>query len=99
VASPDNLKSPEPDGLPHRKHWFHGLGVTFGEYGDQTVHWHPCCGEREVVDAALDSGTDTDQTDCDWALIGVGRKCGGKGTRHWTQSLQARVESSAALDG
>jgi len=77
------------------------LWSTFGEYGDQTVHWHPCSGEREVVDAALDSGTDIelDQTSCDWALIGVGRTCGGKGTRHWTQSLQARVDASEALDG
>lgn len=82
------------------RHWFHALWGRFGPYGDQTVHYHPCSGDADEIDAALDAGTERDlpDTDCDWALIGVGRDCGGNKTRHWRQSLGARVEASSAWD-
>ena len=81
------------------KHWFHAISWHFGAYGDQTVHVHSCCGDADEIEAAIMDGTDArlPQTDCDWALIGVGRSCGGNKTRHWTQSLEARLEASEAL--
>lgn len=84
---------------PHH-HWFHAIAWHFGEYGDQTVHVHSCCGDVDEIEAAILAGTDQtmSQTDCDWALIGVGRDCGGNKTRHWRQSLGARVEASSVWD-
>jgi len=82
------------------KHWFHALAWRFGEYGDQSVHVHSCCGDADEIDAAMMDGTDRTmpQTDCDWALIGVGSQCDGPKTRHWRQSLEARGEAHAAWD-
>lgn len=84
----------------NHRHWFHGIGCRFGQYGDQNVHYHPCCGDADEIDAAIDNGTDRTmpQTDCDWAMIGVGGVCGGSKTRHWSQSLEARIEAEAAWD-
>jgi len=81
-------------------HWFHAIGCRFGEYGDQNVHYHPCSGDADEIDAAIMDGTDRSlpQTDCDWALIGVDQHCGGKQTRHWSQSLRSRVEAAEAWD-
>jgi hypothetical protein len=84
----------------NHKHWFHGMYFHFGEYGDQSVHVHPCQGDANEIDAAIMAGTDRSlpDTDCDWAVIGVGRACGGKQTRHWSQSLGARGEAREALE-
>jgi hypothetical protein len=78
---------------PKHKHWFHALWATPGPYGDQSVHYHPCSGDAEIIDTALDNGTDRtlELEPCDWALFGVGRNCGGKKSRHWRQSLHNRV--------
>jgi hypothetical protein len=72
----------------------------FGQYGDQSVHVHSCSGDADEIEAAIMAGTDRSlpQTDCNWALIGVGRGCGGKNTRHWQQSLGARIEAEEAWD-
>jgi len=86
--------------VTNHRHWFHAIAWHFGEYGDQTVHVHSCSGDTDEIEAAIMAGTDQTmpQTDCDWALLGVGRHCGGKGTRHWRQSLEARVQAYTDRD-
>lgn len=55
------------------KHAFAALFFTFGQYGRQDVHVHPCIhGE---------SG------DCARALIGHGRRCDGDPANHWRETL------------
>ena len=82
------------------RHWFHGMWFHLGEYGDQTVHVHPCSGDADIIDAALANGTERSlpEMPCDWAVIGVGRSCGGKKTRHWRQSLADRLDAQQARD-
>jgi hypothetical protein len=57
-------------------------------------------GDADLIDAAMDDGTDNvlELPSCCWALIGVGRDCGGRKTRHWSQSLDARIASVLAWD-
>jgi hypothetical protein len=78
------------------RHWFTSLWWNFGEYGDQSVHVHSCCGDADEIERAISEGRNHHDDSCDWVLIGVGRNCGGKKTRHWRQSLQDRVDAAEA---